>query len=198
MPLGYQHLPLYRFVSQKDLECTQSGAVSRQGQMRIACHEREIELFKHNQTEVMNQPSGQLMPEITALIGDMFVAHGDNMTRFSSSLAPFNPSRKPALRLSQVGSSGSKPARIIDLRTITKRQQPHQAHIAADFWQTIWISDRWIGAFTLKQHIPAGLFTFKLDGDPDRFCRERAGFPPLSVPAGTRLQCRRLRAKIGL
>src|SRR5258706_13771157 len=68
---------LYCFVAQQRLECAESSVMSRQGQVRIAQHEIEVELFQSNQAVGMHQPVRQLVPEVFADISDVLMQFGN-------------------------------------------------------------------------------------------------------------------------
>src|SRR5258708_450229 len=69
---------IYRFVAQQRLERTESSIVSGQGQVQIVGHERQGERFESNQAKGTRQPKGQFVPEVAALVGDMFMQPRDN------------------------------------------------------------------------------------------------------------------------
>src|SRR5258708_18751509 len=77
---GYKHdvtTSLYRFVAQQRLECAESSVMSRQGQVRIAQHEIEIELFQSNQAVGVYKPVRELVPDIFADVSDVFMQFGN-------------------------------------------------------------------------------------------------------------------------
>src|SRR5689334_22357161 len=69
---------IYRFVAQQRLERAESSIVSRQGQVSIASHKGQVEVFECNQAVGMHQPMSQLVPEIAALVGNMLMQLRDH------------------------------------------------------------------------------------------------------------------------
>ena len=64
-------------VRQQLLELRQPRIVCAQGQVVIGGHQLEREVFQGDQSAGVPQFTGHLVPEITALVGDVLVQTGD-------------------------------------------------------------------------------------------------------------------------
>src|SRR5260221_4792782 len=68
---------IYRFVAQQRLECAESSVVRRQGQVRIAQHKIEVEIFEGNQAVGIRQPVSEFVPEVFTDVSDVFMQFGN-------------------------------------------------------------------------------------------------------------------------
>src|SRR5260221_608202 len=93
---------IYRFVAQQRLERTESSVESRQGQVTIANHECQVKFFQGYQAVCVDQPVGEFVPEVTALICDVFVMFCDNIAGLFAVLTTFLGSAQAALRAAQL------------------------------------------------------------------------------------------------
>src|SRR5258708_7243976 len=120
---GYVTTSLYRFVGQQLLKHTERSVVSRQRQVMIAQHKAEVEVFENNQAVVMHQPVGNLVPEVAANAGNVFMQFGDQQTLIFAPIAAFDGTTEFALSAAQVGQVVAQPARIVDERADLRRAQ---------------------------------------------------------------------------
>src|SRR5258706_7754164 len=147
---------LYRFVAQQGLERTESSVVSRQGQVRIVSHEGQFELFESNQAVGMNKPEGQLVPEVKALVSDVFVQPGNGLPGILAVLAALLTAGHFALRLAQVGLPLPEPAGVINRRPIRQGQQAQEAHVTANRGQAVQQKRlQGVRALKLQEYVPA-------------------------------------------
>src|ERR1043166_5568282 len=133
----YQTTSIYRFVVQQLSEQAQTRVMCRQGQVFILEHKLEREIFECNQAIRVDQPGGELVPKILALIGNMFVQLGDYQGRLFTTLTTFLATAQALLGLFEVVKGLPEPTRVINLGPIRQRQQAQQPHIAAHGRQSV-------------------------------------------------------------
>ena len=128
---------LFHFVCQHLGEHPQACIVRGQRQVSVRVHELEVEVFDRNQGMPLSQRSGELVPVIVALVGDLLMQTRYLPDRFAPALAAFLPSGHPALGHPQPGQRGSQPSWVIDQLAFALRQQGTQAHVDPD-WPAFW------------------------------------------------------------
>lgn len=119
----------FRFVFEHLPEHAQRRVMSGQGQIAVASHESEGQIFNSDIAIAIDNPARGLMPELAPGIGDLFMQHGD----LPRSLAPvgtaFLAPSHSSLGDTQSGKVGTQPARIVDDRAVRESQQVMQPHI---------------------------------------------------------------------
>ncbi len=163
---------IHRFVAQQPLEQPESSIVRRQGQVFVAGHESQIQVFQGNQAVVADQPGRNLMTEVPARVGDMFVQFGDDKPSVGAVLSSLLGTGKAALRPAQLVKTLTQPSRVVDLGAVREGQQPQQAHVAAHSGQAVRFGGQRVGRVQHQEHVPAG--SFPLDDD---VLDQRAGRP---------------------
>src|SRR5258708_11770725 len=97
--------------------------MSRQGQVRIAQHEIEGELFQSNQAVGVYKPVRELVPEIFADVSDVFMQFGNQQPFVFAPMAALDGATKTALRPAEFSQCAAQPAGIVNQRAVRERQQ---------------------------------------------------------------------------
>ena len=91
--------------------------------MSVRVDELEIEVFDRDQGVAFSQLTGEFVPVISALIGDLLMQSRHLPDRFAPALAPLLPPGDSALCHPQPGQRCSQPAGVVDQFAFTGRQQ---------------------------------------------------------------------------
>src|SRR5260221_4259682 len=164
---------LYRFVAQQRLECAESSVMSRQGQVRIAQHKIEVEIFESNQAVGIRQPVSEFVQEVFADISDVFMQFGNQQPFVFATIAARDGATKTPLRPAEFSQWAAQPAGIVNQRAVREGQQAQQAHIAAHTRQTVWFHFN-IGHFQHQIGVPTRRFTLNNDMFDLGFVRQEA------------------------
>ena len=100
---------LFHFVCQHFGEHPQACVMRGQREMSVRVDELEIEVFDRDQVVAFSQLTGELVPVVVALIGNLLMQARHLSDRFAPTLAPLLPPGDPALRHPQPGQRGLQP-----------------------------------------------------------------------------------------
>src|ERR1051326_4943097 len=110
-------------------EQPQASIVRRQGQVAVAEHEVERQVFQDDQPVAVDQPARELVPEVAPDVGDVLVQLGDQQTLAYTSSAALDRPCQAALSTPQLVQALAQPARVVDESAVRERQQAQQAHV---------------------------------------------------------------------
>ena len=141
------------FVRQHLPEQAQGRIVSGKGEGAVVGHKGEVHIFNRDKAILSGQRSGQFMPEITALVGDMILQFGDLSPGLLPTGAKLLPARQASLGNPQVTQSVTQPARVVNPRSVGQGQQTLQANINTNSRAGV---DCWfrVGQFKHQGHVP--------------------------------------------
>jgi len=106
--------------------------------MGILHHETKRKIFECNQGISISQNSGELVPEISALIGDVFVQFGYLMDGLAATMTTFDSTRETALSNAEFVKGATHPARIFDEFSIRQSEQAFQPNIDPNSRTKMW------------------------------------------------------------
>ena len=132
---------------------TERSIVRGQGQIAVARHEREIQVFNCDQTVGLDKSGRRLVPEVAALVGNMLLHLGNLARRFAPTGAKSLAPGQATLRDAQFAKSAAQPTWIVDQHAIGQGQQTVQTHIDANR-RAIMHDRRRLGQFHLQADIP--------------------------------------------
>jgi hypothetical protein len=148
----------FNFVRQHLPEQAQSRIVSGKGEGAVVGHKGEVHIFNCDKAVLSGQLSGQFMPEITALVGDMILQFGDLSLGLLPTGAKLLPARQASLGNTQVTQSVTQPARVVNPRSVGQGQKTLQANINTNSRAGV---DCWfrVGQFKHQGHVPMTAIT---------------------------------------
>ena len=164
---------LFHFVCQHPGEHPQACVMRGQREMSVRVDELEIEVFDRDQGVVFRQLTGEFVPVIIALVGNLLMQARHLSDRFAPARAPLLPPGDPALRHPQPGQRCAQPPGIVDQFAFAGCQQGAQAHIDPD-----WTAFRnWfllpLGQHQHQEHIPPVIDPFDDHMFDQRSLRDR-------------------------
>src|SRR5260221_11404426 len=109
---------IYRFVAQQRLECAESSVGSRQGQVRIGQHKIEVEIFESNQAVGIRQPESELVPEVFANVGDVFMQSSNDLALILAPIAALDGPTEFTLCSGSFSKMLTYQTRVGDARTV--------------------------------------------------------------------------------
>src|SRR5581483_4387880 len=127
----------FSLVVKQLAEQAQPCIVRGQGEVCVAEHKVEREVFQDNQAVVVHQPVRQLVPEVPANVGNVFVQASNDLPLVLPVLTALQGTGQAALRPTQFVQRVPQPARVVDQCAIRERQQAQEAHVRTDSGQAI-------------------------------------------------------------
>lgn len=120
---------LFHFVAKQLLELAQPCIGRAQGQVRIAEHEFEREVFDSHQAIGIGDLPGNFVPKVSPLVLDSIVMSSHQKSSFAATMTALRPARKSALGHSESLQATAQPPGILQGMPVTEGQQRRQPHI---------------------------------------------------------------------
>ena len=153
-------------VRQEIKEHTQRGIMSRQGKFATQ-HERKVQVFSVNDAVIVGKLPGCFVPEVLALIGDLFVKFGDSVGCFTPVGTAFLLSRESPVEDAQFLEVVSEPTWIVELNPITQGQQRTDTDIDTNVSSGVaW----WLNVWKMQLEVDGPLTEIALNNDLPEFC----------------------------
>ena len=144
---------LFHFVREQLPEHSQTRISSRQGKVRVLYHKVEGEIFNGNKAVIFCELPCGFVPEVKALVLDMFVNPGNLKGGFASSVTALLFSGQSALSNAQTRKFSAQPARVINRCAVGQSQQRLAANIDTDGRAEVQFLLR-VGYFALQTNVP--------------------------------------------
>jgi len=125
---------LFHFVAKELLKHGQAGVMRAECQVSVSGHETEGEVFDRDQTELVGQLSGGLVPEVPALVGDTLMKSGYGERGLSPAATSLLATRQATLGDAEFLLIFPQPAGVLQEGAIAESQEGLQAHVNADGW----------------------------------------------------------------
>lgn len=144
---------IFDFVRQHLPEHPQRRIVRGQGEVTVTGHKDKVQILNSDKAVLLGQLSGQFMPEITTLVGDMILQFGDLSLGLLPAGAKLFTARQTSLSNAQVTQRFSQPTRVINQCAIRQGQKAFQTNIntnsraGVDCWFRVW-------QFKHQGHVP--------------------------------------------
>jgi len=118
-----------------------------------AGHKRKVQIFNHDCAIRANQLGRRLMPEVLALVGDMFIQSANTFNRLAPSGTIAFLSGKLAIEYPLLGKTFAQPARVVKPLPITQGGEPNHTNINPNGlpWVRFWLR---IGQFNHQASVP--------------------------------------------
>jgi len=143
----------FHFLLKELPEHPQPSVVCAQGEMMIVRHKRKVQILDREQRICVCEVACNLVPEVPALIRDMFVHFGNLKGRTASPARPlFAPGQTPLFG-SQFCKTRSQPTRVINQSAVGQSQQAMQTDVNANLWASV-LGNIWFGQIDLETNIP--------------------------------------------
>ena len=142
------------FVFDKVDELIPTGVRNGFGKIVVFHHAADVETFKSNSLEAINDGSAQFMVKVLPLVGDLLMDGSDNQLGFATAVAALDLARKPPLANLQTAFAGVEVFGLFDLLASAKRSESGQAQVNTDS-----------GARWARFLFSGVIFNFALDGD---------------------------------
>lgn len=142
----------FNFVRKELPEHPKRRVVCGQGEI-AASHERKVQIFDHNCAVGFSESSSCLVPEVFALVGDVFVKLANPSDRLAPTAAVPLLSGQLAIQDALFGKRVAQPSGVVDPVAVTQGGKAKHTHVKPNGFTRVQLWNR-IRQFNLKVGVP--------------------------------------------